>query len=242
MALSNYLLLQWRERLLLESKVNQPEVVMKSGTRNPLTKDFNQKSLQQVATNIEDGTQSLLKLLYVGGSVDSLPVAFASNALYVLERGGSGDREFYDKVILPVLRNKIEFLHGDGVAHTVWALSKAQIWDTSIWEGLKKHIKEKNFNVQFVKNQRWSAGLFETHAGNEHFFEGEVNSFAHELFFQDKLSLYELYNGLVAANSQSNLDLGESLKLVEQRYKEHLQNNAEFQQIEEAARDEGHGK
>jgi hypothetical protein len=65
-----------------------------------------------------------------------LPVAFASNALYVLERNGLGNKEYYEK-LLPVLKNKIEYLHSEGVTQAVWALSSAQIWDSDIWEGLK---------------------------------------------------------------------------------------------------------
>lgn len=47
---------------------------------------------------------------------EDLPVAFASNALYVLERNGGGEREYYDRLLLPLLRNKIDYLHAEGVA------------------------------------------------------------------------------------------------------------------------------
>ena len=47
-----------------------------------------------------------------------LPVAFASNTLYVLERNNLGDitREAYENLLLPVLRAKVEHLHAEGVA------------------------------------------------------------------------------------------------------------------------------
>ena len=54
-----------------------------------------------------------------------MPVAFATNALYVLERNGAGDREQYERVILPILREKSEYLHAEGVAQAVWALANA---------------------------------------------------------------------------------------------------------------------
>jgi len=47
---------------------------------------------------------------------DNLPVAFATNALYVLEKNGQGNREHYDRVLLPVLKSKIEYLHSEGVS------------------------------------------------------------------------------------------------------------------------------
>ena len=47
---------------------------------------------------------------------DNLPVAFATNALYILEKNGQGNREHYDRVLLPVLRSKIEHLHAEGVS------------------------------------------------------------------------------------------------------------------------------
>jgi hypothetical protein len=57
--------------------------------------------------------------------------------LYVLERNGGGDREAYSKVLLPILREKSEYLHAEGVAQAVWALSNAGIYDTDIWNTLK---------------------------------------------------------------------------------------------------------
>lgn len=46
----------------------------------------------------------------------SLPVAFASNALYVLERHGLGNKEDYERLLLPILREKAQYLHVEGVA------------------------------------------------------------------------------------------------------------------------------
>jgi hypothetical protein len=43
-------------------------------------------------------------------------VAFATNALYVLERNGATAREAYDKLLLPIIRKKAEYLHAEGVA------------------------------------------------------------------------------------------------------------------------------
>ena len=129
-----------------------------------------------------------------------MPVAFATNALYVFERNGGGSREEYDRVILPVLRKKMAYLHAEGVSQAVWALANAEIWETRIWDALKKHIVNKDFNYQIVKNDRWSL-FFNYHTGSEHFFQKELTPAANSIFFQDHIILLELYNGLVKANS-----------------------------------------
>jgi hypothetical protein len=60
---------------------------------------------------------------------EDLPVAFAANALYVFERNGGGNKEDYDKLLLPILREKVDYLHAEGVAQAVWALSNAGLYD-----------------------------------------------------------------------------------------------------------------
>jgi hypothetical protein len=145
MDLSNYLLIRVRERMLLENKVSSPSLVMKSGKHNYFTSSFNKLNLKNCKQDINKGMIALRKSLYVSNENSNLPVAFASNALYVLERNG-GVEEEQQQVLLSTLRNKLEYLHAEGVAHTVWALAHAKIWDTEIWEGLKKLIPEKNFN------------------------------------------------------------------------------------------------
>jgi hypothetical protein len=82
----------------------------------------------------------LNKLLYIANNTSNLPVAFAANALYVLERNGGGVREYYDDVLLPVLREKIDYLHAEGVTNTVWALANAEIYDQEIWTSLQNLI------------------------------------------------------------------------------------------------------
>lgn len=49
--------------------------------------------------------ERLIKILNLEKS--NLPVAFASNALYILEKNGLGNREEYERVLLPILREKI---------------------------------------------------------------------------------------------------------------------------------------
>ena len=41
-----------------------------------------------------------------------------------------GNKAEYEKVLIPILKKKIEYLHAEGVAQCVYALANAQIWDT----------------------------------------------------------------------------------------------------------------
>ena len=41
----------------------------------------------------------------------NVPIAFATQALYVLERNNARDLEAYENVLIPVIKNKIEYIH-----------------------------------------------------------------------------------------------------------------------------------
>jgi hypothetical protein len=87
-----------------------------------------------------------------------LPVAFATNTLYVLERNGLGAREAYEKVLLPIIREKGEYLHAEGVSQAIWALANAElVEDAALWSTLKKLVLTKDFAPVFIKNERWSS-------------------------------------------------------------------------------------
>ena len=112
-----------------------------------------------------------------------VPVAFATNSLYVLERNGGAGREAYLSVLLPILRAKAENLHAEGLSQAVWALSNAGVYDQDLWDTLKKLILEKNYDYEYVKNERWSTGYYVTQSGSEHFMESELTEIANQLYF-----------------------------------------------------------
>ena len=143
---------------------------MKSGKHNSMTKALNSQSLEACRKDLQEALESMNRLLYVSVGMRNVPVAFASNTLYVMERNGSGDRSYYDSVLLPVLREKIDYLHAEGVAQTIWALANAEIYDKELWTKLAKLVEEKDFEAIFVKNERYTASEFKTMNGNEHFF------------------------------------------------------------------------
>lgn len=205
------------------------------------TDHFSVKSLTNINEDLNSTIPKLQNILYVlqpqqpGDKIRDLPVAFASNALYVLERNGATQRDAYENLLLPILREKAEYLHAEGVAQAIWALANAElVEDVSLWGKLSKVVLEKDFSPIFVKNERWSATLFSTTTGCEHFFESELSDFADNLFFKDQMNLFEVYNGLLKAHSlNKGLGLEPVIKHLEAKYGDTvLRKNDQFRDIE----------
>lgn len=91
MDLSNYLFIRTREHILFENKVHAPAAVLKSNKAGPVSANYSEGSLKAVKKELAEQLPLLSNMLYVlqpleHKSVPDLPVAFATNALYVLER------------------------------------------------------------------------------------------------------------------------------------------------------------
>lgn len=141
--------------------------------------------------------KNLESVLYIlepaeGKKIADLPVAFASNTLYVLERNNAGSRDSYSKLLIPIIKQKAEYLHAEGLAQTIWALAHAGHFDDkALWASLAKAAEGKDFNPLYVQNGRWTTAAFYTHGGAEHFFQSELNEFANQLFFQGMASIID---------------------------------------------------
>jgi hypothetical protein len=117
MDLSNYLLIRTRERIVLENKIANPKNVMKRAKLMNWQRNTNESFLKEVNKDIEEHLVHLHRLLTVSTGKEDVPVAFAANALYVLERNNVNyNKEEYYKILLPVILNKIENLHAEGIA------------------------------------------------------------------------------------------------------------------------------
>lgn len=109
-------------------------------------------------------------------------------------------------------------MHAEGASQAAFALQEFGIYDEEAWKIIKGAIADKNFNIKVVKNDRWSLN-WKTLTGSEHYYQSTVNSFANELFFEDGLNLYEMYNALVAADKAApQLGLSDSVNHVQERY------------------------
>jgi hypothetical protein len=90
MDLSNYLLVRTREHMLLQNRVQSQDLVERKlrfsfyQVAQPTLK----QALPAAAADLRAQLIQLVRVLTILGesSTDSLPVAFATNALYVLER------------------------------------------------------------------------------------------------------------------------------------------------------------
>lgn len=226
MDLSNFLFIRTRESLLLKNKLAAPHKVMKSGKRSALSNGVSEKSLKMLGEEMRESLPTLANTIHVltpaeGKDLPDLPVAFATNSLYVLEKNGLGERsrEAYAKLLIPIIKQKAEYLHAEGVAQTAWALANAElVEDAELWATLKKLALEKQWTQVIVRNERYSASLFRTASKSEHFFQSELSEFADQLFFQDHLNLFEAYNGFRKAHELNpRLGLDEVVKAFESR-------------------------
>lgn len=136
-----------------------------------------------------------------------MPVAFATNALYILARNGmvlANDRVVADKLI-PLLHEKKDYLHGEGVAQAVYALEQAQNYDEAAWALLKEKIEDRDYDYIVVKNTRRSILEFETHNGTEHFMQGHNDDFTNDLFFEGKYKQRSSANSFITTFRQAKL-------------------------------------
>ena len=113
---SNYLFFRTRELFLLQNKVLQPSNVMKKGTHNGISRKTNEEGLKLCRKDIQENMKYLERALYVSKEGVDLPIAFATNALYVMERFNCGNRDYYDNILIPTIKKKIEWIHAEGVA------------------------------------------------------------------------------------------------------------------------------
>ncbi len=86
--LSNYALIKQREKLLLESKVYSPQSAFAAGKPSYITRNSNRDALKDCAEDLDKHLSLVQRYLQVMTGKEDLPVAYASNTLYVLERNG----------------------------------------------------------------------------------------------------------------------------------------------------------
>lgn len=90
--LSNYLFIRTRERLLLLNRVYAPHKVLTKGKNSPISESTMVDSLKTVEEDLAKNLTFLDRILNVlNPEKQNLPVAFASNSLYILEKNGLGN-------------------------------------------------------------------------------------------------------------------------------------------------------
>jgi len=100
---------------------------------------------------------------------------------------------------------------------------------------LKEKIESQDFDYVIVKNSRFSVFEFETHSGTEHLLQGHNDEFTNDLFYQDKLNLFELYNSVVAVDGAApHLQLGPTIDSLRTRYESVLAENENYLSLSQA--------
>ena len=160
--LSNFLLVRTRSSILMQNRVSG-KLTNTSGylapLRNNLYESAFQSALKSVRTELVSGMEALHRVFVIENKKASYPVAFATNAMYVLAREdgvSSVSRDIIEQTLLPVIKEKAEYLHAEGVSSLAYALDKYQIHDEEAWDLVKLHTPAHSFDTEYVKNDRWS--------------------------------------------------------------------------------------
>lgn len=163
--MTNFLIIKFRERLVLSSRVHDPSNITSSGKSSSQAASFLDKSTQELNSAIP----SFISLLNITLEED-VPVAFSSDSLYMLERLEINDRHlFYDSLVNKV-KAKWSFIHSEGIAHVAWAAAHAEIWDKDLWKLIQSEIENRNLKPSYVVNARWSTNYFKDQTHSEHDF------------------------------------------------------------------------
>ena len=112
--LSNYLLLRTREHIYLQNKA-QNKLPRASGAAGKFYQgikgNYFEDALKEVHVDLEQKLKQLQRIFRIKNEEYSMPVAFATNALYVLARNGmieTNDRVVSEKLI-PLIHEKKDF-------------------------------------------------------------------------------------------------------------------------------------
>lgn len=110
----------------------------------------------------------------------------------------------YDKVLIPILEEKAEHLHAEGLAGAIWALGQYDSGNSDLVVNLLNHYESKHFgnDIVFVSNTKYSMDSWTT-AENTHGFELDSTDDFKKMYFQDHIVCLELYQGLKNLQNQS---------------------------------------
>lgn len=127
--------------------------------------------MKAVQLDLDAHLISLQRLLLMKKD-QSLPVAFATNTLYVLARNNmlANSGSLAHDHLIPLIHQKKQWLHAEGVAHAAHALASAKIWDEDVWKLIKQKISEKDFDYEVVRSARFDPIRYYKMKGSEHFF------------------------------------------------------------------------
>eukprot|EP00343_Euplotes_focardii_P002476 CAMPEP_0205806778 /NCGR_PEP_ID=MMETSP0205-20121125/10415_1 /ASSEMBLY_ACC=CAM_ASM_000278 /TAXON_ID=36767 /ORGANISM="Euplotes focardii, Strain TN1" /LENGTH=271 /DNA_ID=CAMNT_0053080163 /DNA_START=113 /DNA_END=926 /DNA_ORIENTATION=- len=202
--LGNFLHLRTREREILYNRIHKKADTVKYD--NFYTTGGDAKTLKRIEDELDHGFSSLMEILTVIHSKEDFnhPVSFAANALYALEKNGLRNEKMYRKVLYPILKNKAEYLHAEGIAGAIWAISQSQSAKGDLVLELLKNYEEKKFgtDIVYVNNTKFSNETFVSAEGT-HGIEFDSTAELTKMYLQDHIVCLELFEGLKNLSNQS---------------------------------------
>lgn len=221
--LGNFLFLRTRERNMLHNRIYQKKETVKYD--NFYTTGADPKQLLKIESELHHGFESLNELMIImkeKGQLD-FPVSFAANALYALEKNGLRNEKMYESILYPILRNKAQYLHSEGLAGAIWALGQVQSTDADLIVRILDSYNHKKFgtDVVYVNNAALSNESFVS-ADGSHGMEFDSTKEFSNMYFKDHIVCLELYEGLKNLSSQAldsaaNGRVSEVLKDLEEK-------------------------
>jgi hypothetical protein len=89
------------------------------------------------------------------------PVAFASNILFALELNGFHDAKANKNLLFPILKQKAQYLHAEGISGSILAISKTKDVNEEAITSLLSAATQKNFtSIKYSTMSPYSISQF----------------------------------------------------------------------------------
>jgi hypothetical protein len=114
MDLTNFLLIRSRETLFYHNRVNHADKTFAKGT-DRFASD-SKKFLEAACSELKAHLPQLIKVFTTDNQEYDLPVAFATNSMYVMAQNHLICKEAFETRLLPLFKKKAANLHSEGIA------------------------------------------------------------------------------------------------------------------------------
>lgn len=174
-------------------------------TKQQGAKSFDQQAFDQISKEVETLGKRLVQVnqILAGKPIDQ-PVTFASNIFYGMEMNGRRCEKTYEKLVYPLLQSKVDYLHAEGIASSLFAISRQKNVDQNTLNKLLTAASKKNYvELKYGKIDAYTVNEFSTDEYNP--LNAEVNETIKNLFFKDQFVLCDLHTGLNALKNNGAL-------------------------------------
>lgn len=102
MELSNFLLVRSREATLFHNNLHNPDSSFKSGKDN--NRKLTEKLYAEAHGQLMENMPRLRKVMVSYDSSKNLPVAFATNAMYLMARHNAVCKYTFNQILIPIIK------------------------------------------------------------------------------------------------------------------------------------------